>query len=220
MKVSILMLTYNAPNYVYEAINTVKIMTTDVDYELIVVDNRSKFKTRRLLKKLYIQGYIDKLYLNGENSLFAKGNNIASSFCSEESDYILLLNSDVCIKNSKWLSNLIDIHPKDGGISAYGLVTDEPIRADGYCLLIDRYLYDKYKLDPTYAWFWGVTKLESKVLQEQKKIKVVKNHENMIHHYGGKSGNAFKNAPGMNTNIDEIKNWFNGCSIEIIDNVQ
>ena len=72
---------------------------------------------------------------------------------------------------------------KRQGISAYGLVTDEPIRADGYCLLIDRYLYDKYKLDPTYAWFWGVTKLESKVLQEQKKIKVVKNHENMTVSY-------------------------------------
>ncbi|MBS4884436.1 MAG: glycosyltransferase family 2 protein [Amedibacillus dolichus] len=219
MKISILMLTYNAPNYVYESINTVKKMTEDVDYELIVVDNCSRFKTRNLLKKLYKQGYIDKLFLNRENSLFAKGNNIASSFCSDDSDYILLLNSDICINNGKWLRNLLEIHPKEGGISAYGLVTDEPIRADGYCLLIDRYLYDKYKLDASYAWFWGVTKLESKILQEQKKIKVIKNHENMIHHYGGKSGNAFKNAPGMNTDIEEIKEWFKGHSIEIIDSI-
>lgn len=219
MKISILMLTYNAPKYIYESINTVKTMTVDVDYELIVVDNCSKFRTRYLLKKLYKQKYIDKLFLNKENSLFAKGNNIASSFCSEDSDYILLLNSDVSIKNNKWLRNLLDIHPKNGGISAYGLVTDEPVRADGYCLLIDRVLFDKYKLDPTYAWFWGVTKLESKILQEKKSIRVVQNHENMIHHYGGKSGNAFKNAPGMNTDIEEIKRWFEGCSIDIIDSV-
>ena len=157
MKVSILMLTYNAPNYVKESIETVKRSTEEVEYELIVVDNASKFKTRHLLKKLHKERYIDKLFLNSENLLFAKGNNIASSFCSEDSDYILLLNSDICIKNPKWLKNLLAIHPTNGGISAYGLVTYEPVRADGYCLLINRYIFDKYKLDDKYAWFLGNT---------------------------------------------------------------
>ncbi|WP_294358063.1 glycosyltransferase [uncultured Clostridium sp.] len=216
MKVSILMLTHDAPKYVEESILTLKEKTTGVNYELIVVDNASKLKTRRLLKKLKEKNYIDKLFLNHENSLFARGNNIASSFCSEESDYILLLNSDIRINDGSWLKELLRIHPSEGGISAYGLVTDEPVRADGYCLLINRYLYDKYKLDDSYAWFWGVTKLESKILRDGLRIIAVQNHENYIHHYGGKSGNAFRSASGMNTDIEEIKSWFKGYKIDIV----
>lgn len=218
MKISILMLTHNAPKYVKESIETVK-RTTGVDYELIVVDNASKFWTKRLLKKLDSKGYIDKLYLNPENSLFAKGNNIASTMCSEDADMILLLNSDVRINSDDWLSKLVSIHPAEGGISSYGVVETEPIRADGYCMLINRDLYDKYKLDEEFAWFWGVTKLESLVLKEGKSIVSVRDHENKIHHYGGKSGKGFKHAAGMGIDIEEVKKWFTTGKVEIIDHL-
>lgn len=93
----------------------------------------------------------------------------------------------------------------------------EPIRADGYCLLINRDLYEKYKLDENYEWWWGVTELESMVLKEGKKIVAVRNHEEYIHHYGGKSGKGFKNAKGMDVDINEVKKWFDGNKVEIID---
>lgn len=132
MKVSILMLTYNAPKYVKESILTLKENTKNIDYELIVLDNHSKFMTRRLLKKLEKKGLMDKLILSDKNLLFAKGNNVAFEAASD-SEYILLLNSDVKINSSNWLETLLKIHPKEGGISAFGAVDSEPIRADGYC---------------------------------------------------------------------------------------
>lgn len=217
MKVSILMLTYNAPKYVKESILTLKENTKNVDYELIVLDNHSKFMTRRLLKKLEKKGLMDKLILSDKNLLFAKGNNVAFEAASD-SEYILLLNSDVKINSSNWLETLLKIHPEEGGISAFGAVDSEPIRADGYCLLINKDLYEKYKLDETYEWWWGVTKLESMVLKEGKKIVAVRNHEEFIHHYGGKSGKGYKNAKGMDADRNEVKKWFNNNNkVEIID---
>lgn len=217
MKLSILMLTHNAPKYVKESIMTVKSNSTSINYELIVVDNASGIRTKMLLKNLKRKGIIDTLYFNNKNLLFAKGNNIASRLCSDDSDMILLLNSDISVKSCEWLNKLFSIHPKEGGISSYGVVENEPLRADGYCLLINRDLYIKYKLDENFAWFWSVTKLESQVLKEGKPIRAVKNHEEYIHHYGGKSGHGFKNAAGLEIDIEEVKKWFVSGKIEVFE---
>lgn len=218
MKVSILMLTYNAPKYVKESIVTLKENTKNVEYELIVLDNHSKFITRMLLKRLKSRGFIDKLIMSDKNLLFAKGNNVAFESASN-SEYVLLLNSDVRINSKDWLKTLLKIHPQEGGVSSFGSVDSEPIRADGYCLLINRDLYEKYKLDEKYEWWWGVTKLESMVLKEGKKIVAVRNHEEFIHHYGGKSGKGFKNAKGMDADRNEVKKWFDNNKVEIIDSL-
>lgn len=209
MKISILMLTYNAPKYVYETISTLrKVTDTSIPYELIVVDNNSHCITKFVDKILYKRHFIDKIKYNNVNQLFAGGNNTASLLAADDSTHYLLLNSDVRIKDPHWLDNLVRIYPKNGGASAYGYVDFEPKRADGYCLLIDRGLYDKYKLDEDYAWWWSVTKLEGQLLADGYEIVAVKNHENQIHHYGGKSGKGFKNAKGMNVDMHVVQEWF------------
>ena len=98
MKVSILMLTHNAPVYTLRSIVGVR-KTVSVEYELIVVDNRSKALTRFLVKAFRRVGLIDVLYLNETNALFAQGNNIASHFASDDSTHYCLLNSDIRINN-------------------------------------------------------------------------------------------------------------------------
>ena len=90
MKVSILMLTYNARKYVFKSIWTLAKTGKKVNYELIVVDNASRWPTKIVLAFLRIIGKIDKLYYNGYNSLFAKGNNIASGLADKNSTHYLL----------------------------------------------------------------------------------------------------------------------------------
>lgn len=218
-KVSIIMLTHNAADYVKLTINSLIEHTKNVDYELIVVDNASRFRTRHLVKKMNHTGKIDKLIVNKSNLLFAKGNNMGSDFVSKECTHILLLNSDIEIKNDLWLKKLISICP-EGGVSAYGTVLSEPIRADGYCMLLTKELFLKYKLDEKFEWFWSITKLQSQVLREGKKVVAVENHENMIHHFGGKSGRAFRYANGMNTDLHEICNWFGEKQIDRMNRIQ
>lgn len=102
-----------------------------------------------------------------------------------------------------------------------GAVVFEPIRADGYCMLIDKHLYDRYQLDEHFEWWWSITKLQSQILNEGLKIRAVKNHEHYIHHYGGKSGDGWKGALGMDINIEEVKRWFDNKkeNVEIIEKI-
>ena len=101
--------------------------------------------------------------------------------------------------------------------AAYGAVMSEPIRADGYCLLVEKDLYEKFQLDEKFQWWWSVTKLEAQILNEGKKIVAFKNHENMIHHFGGKSGMGYKDAKGMDITIDKVIKWFKNGKVEIIE---
>lgn len=207
MKVSILMLTHNAPYYVWKTLSTLR-KTAKVEYELIVVDNASSSLTKKVVKHFYDSGDIDKVYFSPENTMFAKGNNLASQMAADDSDFYLLLNSDINIRNPNWLKNLLELHPAEGGISSYGAVESDPQRADGFCMLINRELYDKYQLDEKYAFWWSVTKLEAQILKDGKKIIAVKDFENQIYHYGGKSGKVKKNVSGMDTPIEEVLTWF------------
>lgn len=213
------MLTHNAPKYVYKSIMSVKRKTKDVPYELIVFDNNSGMKTKILLKVLKIMGKIDKLHFSKQNLLFAKGNNQASLLSDKKSTHFLLLNSDVEVRDERWLAKLTEIYPKDEGISSLGVVLSEPIRADGYCFLIQKELYNRYKLDEEFEWYWSITKLEALTLKEGKRIVAVENHDDLLIHFGGKSG-AVLNAKGMDADIEEIKKWFvENNKVEVIEKI-
>lgn len=215
--VSIIILVHGAYIYTKNTIETLQ--NTKGNYEIIVLDNDSDKKTKRLLLKLQEKGYIDKLIYSKTNTLFAKGNNIASGLCSKESDKIVLLNSDIDIRNKDWLEEMLKIHEK--GITSLGAVIGNPwTRADGYCFMIDRELYDKYKLDEEFKWWWSITKLQALVLKSGYKVKAVKNHENLLFHYGGMSGNDFQNAKGMKVEKDTVKKWFKDKNIEIIEEIK
>ncbi|MCI8375971.1 MAG: glycosyltransferase [Lachnospiraceae bacterium] len=216
--ISIIMLTYNAPKLVEHSIVTLRKYTKGVPFELIVLDNHSKRRTRKLLLKLQERGYINKIIFEDHNTLFAKGNNTASKLCAEESNYILLLNSDVEIRDEYWLQKLVERHER--GAISYGVCEMEPhVRADGYCFLIDKDLYLKYKLDEQFEWWWSVTKLQAQLLRDSYIVKAVKEHEEQLIHYGGMSGTAWKNSKGMSIEGKEVKRWFDKCEIEIIERI-
>ena len=216
--VSIIMLTYNAPEFVEHSIETLRKHTKGIPYELIVLDNASGDRTRRLLLKLQKRGMIDKLIFEKNNTYFAKGNNTAARLCSTDSKYILLLNSDVEIREDNWLKDLAARHER--GAISYGVCEAEPhVRADGYCFLIDKDLYLRYQLDEQFEWWWSVTKLQAQLLRDSYQVKAVKNHGAQLFHYGGMSGTAWRGSKGMAVEGKEIKAWFDTHEVEIIPSV-
>ncbi len=125
MKIAILMLTHNATRCVYKSLSDLR--RANKDYaELIVVDNASNWITQKIVKRFHARGVIHKLLLSSVNTLFAKGNNLASRLAADDITHYLLLNSDIEIKDPHWLKNLIAIHPAEGGISSYGAVQSTP----------------------------------------------------------------------------------------------
>lgn len=208
-KISILMLTHNAPKYVKLTIESLHKHTKNVNYELCVLDNASRYPTRLVLRLLAKRNMINKITFSSYNTLFAAGNNILSSIADKKADYFLLLNSDVEIKDDNWLDNLLEAHKR--GVTTYGVVEDEPYRVDGYCYLVDADLYRKYPLDEdNYQWFWAITKQQATIMADGHSVQGFKNHEKYIHHFGGKSGGDFSGAEGMSTPAEVSKKWFKG----------
>jgi glycosyltransferase involved in cell wall biosynthesis len=215
--VSIIMLVHNAATYIKKSIKSLK-MTTNISYELIVIDNASDMKTKKLLFNYKSIGYITKLFYSDKNLFYAKGNNIGLELCSPDSKYILLLNSDVEILDSDWLYKLKSIMPKGEGAASFGVCLTAPIRADGFCFLIQKDIYAYFKLDENFEWWWSLTKLQGNMLKNNYPIVAVRNFNNIIKHYGGSSGDSWKTAKGMDIKRETILSWFPPSkSIKIID---
>jgi hypothetical protein len=215
--VSILMLTHNAYDYTKNTIETLQM--TKGDYELIVVDNDSNKKVKKLLLNLFNQGKIDKLHFSNKNTLFAKGNNIAFRLSDVRADKVLLLNSDIDIRNQYWLEEMLKHYKK--GIFTLGISETDPYtRVDGYCFMIDKKLYDKYLLDENYEWWWSITKLQAQVLNDGYTVAGVRDTTNLLFHYGGMSGEDFRNSKGMDIDGKKVIKWFNNNKIKIINKIR
>jgi glycosyltransferase involved in cell wall biosynthesis len=210
---SIIILTHNAPQYVKITLESLK-MTQNAEYEVIVLDNASDLETQELLYEYKKKGFIDKLIYENENTFFARGNNLAFNFCSEKSKYVLFLNSDVEIKSPDWLAYMHKIHTK--GVTSLGIsyTLEGRCHADGYCIMFDKELFGRYKLNEEYQWFYSMSQLQAKLLKNGYDIKVVKDHEHLLHHFGGKSGTAFMNTKNfmLKKNLDDY--WFSKCKKE------
>lgn len=213
-KIAFLILTHNAPKYVKLTIDSVYKHTKDIDFEIIVLDNDSKWQTKALLKLLFLRKKIDKLVFSSHNTLFGGGNNIMAHL-TDDADLFLLLNSDIEVKDDNWLKNLLEHHKK--GVTAYGVIEHEPVRVDGWCYLIDAELYRQNPLSREHQWWWAITKQQADILNQGYDVQGFQDYEKWIHHFGGKSGGDFKGAKGMATPVETSKGWFKGKNITILD---
>jgi glycosyltransferase involved in cell wall biosynthesis len=215
-EVSIVVVTRNAFRYCAGLFRSLR-RTEGVDFEVVVVDNRSRLPTRLLLIALSLAGRIQRLCLLDRNTLFAEGNNVGVAASSREAPLVLLLNSDVEARDPQWLRRLIDGHRR--GATSLGFVDGNPIdRLDGYCFLIDRDLYLPGGLDERHQWWWGITRLQADLLRAGHSVRGVADHDGLLHHFGGKSGKrSFSGAGGMDVTEDEVVGWFGGLVPERLE---
>lgn len=205
--ISIMMVTYNAPRYVARALWTVRRRTRDVDHEVVVVDNDSRWPTRLIVTLARWTGLANRVALLDRNTLFAEGCNIAAAMSPRDSDHVLLLNSDTVVVDDRWLAHLLSLHRP--GATAYGFIEDGPVpRADGYCLLVDRDLFLEIGMDEGFAWWWSATRLQAELLRRGHSVQGVADHDRYLVHIGGRSGKAWKGARGMQTSAEEVRSWF------------
>ena len=129
---------------------------------------------------------------------------------------MLLLNSDVEVKHPAWLRLLLAAHRR--GATGYGVIEDAAgVRADGYCLLVDRDLYDRYQLDERYAWWWCSSKLQAELLHAGWAVRAIRHHDEFLIHHWAKSGKDFLGAPGMETDPATVRGWFGELEAELLD---
>ena len=87
-KISIILVSYNTKELTIQTINSIYEKTTDIDFEIIVVDNNSHDGTVSKIKETFQDRVI--VVENPNNSGFGIGNNIGSEIAQGE--YLFFLN--------------------------------------------------------------------------------------------------------------------------------
>lgn len=98
MDLSVLIVNYRTYELTKQTINSVLSTVSNLDYEIIVVDNASDDGSLEKLMKDFNQDVNVIFIANQSNDGFAVANNIA--FKESTGDYVLLLNSDVIVKEN------------------------------------------------------------------------------------------------------------------------
>jgi len=115
---SVIVLNYFGEKVIEKNINSLLSLNYPKDkYEIIVVDNASKDKSRSILRRLAKKHPQIKLVFSAKNLGFAGGNNLGIK--NAQGEYIILLNND-CVVDKNWLRNLIETAEKDKQIFAVG----------------------------------------------------------------------------------------------------
>lgn len=115
MKLSIVIVSYNAPKHLEICLDSCQEALKNCEGEIIVVDNNSSEIDFESLKKIYPT---IKYLLQTENLGFAKANNIGVE--NALGDYILILNPDTIIPEDIFLK-LIDFHQSKDKIGLVGV---------------------------------------------------------------------------------------------------
>lgn len=159
--VSIVVVTYNAPEYVRGCVESIR-ARTPTPHELILVDNASEAPTRDYLRSL--SGA--RLILNDENRLWCAGCNQGLRAADPRSRYFLLLNSDTEVECDDWLAVMVALmerHPRVGLVGPeHHRMRAGPLYGwlDGHCLLIRRALIDEVGYLDEARWPWAGAPLE------------------------------------------------------------
>lgn len=236
-KVSIVILSYKSPSIIDICLRTLAI-TEGADYEVVVVDNGSGPETVASLEQHKSESRIDTLVLNGENHFFSKGNNIGFRHTNPESEFVLLLNSDVAFLRSDWLEKLVgwaegtteyrptvwgtnpatpDPGPRDlvsCGWSHDAAVEPGHIRPEGWCCLIRRPHW--VDLDEDFPFHYGFEHAISTSIRNGAKCGVLFNYGQFLVHREGGSGKA-KDGTILNVGTPDIPGWFEGLRVESLD---
>ena len=101
MQCSIVLLYYKDPQYTDRALRSILDHTKEVDYEIVLVCNRSDQEILSIVEKYQIK----KFCLLSTNIGFSRGNNVG--FQMAEGDYTCIFNDDLEILTDGWLSKML-----------------------------------------------------------------------------------------------------------------
>lgn len=156
-KTSIIIVTFNTLDYVRRCLESVLEHTLG-RHEIIIVDNASEQPTRDFVIHQGRHPNV-KVILNKENRLWSPANNQGILNASFDSEYLLLLNSDIEVFKDNWINSLQEPMRKWSNVGITGIQFNfDPVwptlgAIDGCCFMIRRQLIKEIGLlDEQYPW--------------------------------------------------------------------
>ncbi len=236
MQVSIVILNYNHPHNIERLLPSLK-QTRGVTYEVVVVDNGSEPDVVQTLISLKGQGLIDRLVLEPINHYFSQGNNIGVQEGDQDSEFVLLLNSDVEILDPDWLRYMVEwadglpevlfplswspepTQPKNirrGIVSIdyqYNTQAPDNILPEGWCCLVRREAWQD--MDTNFPHAYGILKMLANVVRAGHPCGVLCQYGKVIKHYGQGSTPPGTKIPSVGK--PDMEGWWKGLECESLD---
>ncbi len=191
LKTALIIVTYNALDYVKKCIDSV-FAHTDSQHEVIVIDNASQPDMLEYLGKLEESNKIH-LIKNSENLLWLPAVNQGLQVISDDIEYCLLLNSDIEIYTDDWLQKLQQPMLENNSIvitgTHYNFLPVKPTYGaiDGCCLMFRRSLIDKLGyFDENYPWNGAPFIYSARAWNIGQYFYHIKD-KSILHHHGKKS---------------------------------
>jgi GT2 family glycosyltransferase len=129
MKLSIIVVLYNARNVIEVTLDAIYASKVNFDYEVLIIDNKSPDDSVQIVKEKYLSkpeiAAKTKLFFHDKNMGFGIGNNTGIE--NSTGEYVLLLNSDTKLspENLQTMVDFMDSRPDVGG------ATCKLVKADG-----------------------------------------------------------------------------------------
>ena len=193
-KVSIVIVTYNALDFIKICLDSIRKYTT-MPYEIVVVDNLSEPPVRDYLNQ---QPDI-KLILNDENKLWCAGSNQGIRAAGDDCTHILLLNSDIEVRRADWLQQMVNVSNSSDRIGVVGtkhtFLRIHPTFGgiDGQCMLIKKKLIDEIGLLDSEQFPWNGSPIDfaARALKKGYIYKVMPKNPELVIHYRAMSCRDF-----------------------------
>lgn len=127
---SVVVLSFNRPEYTANTLEAVATVNAGVDFELIVVDNGSDEEAVDLLQEWNKSGLIDQLILLPENLGTSPGFNKGFARANRDSQFLTKLDNDILVLSENWLLEIIKVltEEKDVGIAATDMVNHSALK--------------------------------------------------------------------------------------------
>jgi GT2 family glycosyltransferase len=157
--VSIVTVTFNAPDYVRRFHESVEARTRE-PYELVVVDNASDEPTRAVNRERAAAGKI-RLVQNEDNPLWARACNQGLAECDPRSRFVVLLNPDCEVLRDDWIARLRAVLDDDPTVAVTGIALNwkriGPVFGcvDGQCFFMRREAFDQVGLLDAERYPWN-----------------------------------------------------------------
>jgi GT2 family glycosyltransferase len=116
--VSIVTVTWNAPEYVRKLLDSVAARSRE-PHEVVVVDNASDAPTRALLAERAAAGAV-RLVQNEDNRLWAAACNQGIAASDRRAPYVLLLNPDCEVLRGDWIARMRGVLDADPRVAVTG----------------------------------------------------------------------------------------------------
>ena len=145
LDISVIIVTFNSENDIYNCLKSVYDQTKDLTFEIIIVDNASSDNTNHIVEKHFPEV---KLIINNSNIGYSKSNNKAVSVSNGE--YLFFLNPDCILLNNCIEELLVEykIEPRTGIIGPKLLNTDGSLQLSaGFIPKLSTTIFELWRLD-------------------------------------------------------------------------